>query len=206
MPMINRNAAVVMPIVLGLLLGGCPARDEPDEPWAEETETAPEAWELEREQDPELIPTPPETAPDEPPEVRPEELPPAERPAPPPTPAPDAMPPPPAREQPAPPQDPTPEPPAAAPPPTPGDHPGRVAFVAHNCQRCHSVSTAGIDAQITTGRVAGGDLSASAMDRDSVRAVILRQQEVDGRRHPGDVTLTEQELQTMVDWLVTQRR
>lgn len=99
-------------------------------------------------------------------------------------------------------------PPAAAPAPAPAAAPaaGREVFLEQNCQRCHAVSSAGIEARVTTGRTAGGDLSTSTMDRAALRAVTLREQEVDDRRHPGQFKGTPDELEAMVDWLIAQRR
>lgn len=101
-------------------------------------------------------------------------------------------------------------PPAAAPSPAPAPAAapaaGRQVFLDQNCQRCHAVSAAGIEARVTTGRTAGGDLSASTMDRAGLRAVTLREREVDGRQHPGQFKGTPGELEAMVDWLITQRR
>jgi hypothetical protein len=105
-------------------------------------------------------------------------------------------------------------PPAAAPSPAPTPAPtpaassaaGREVFLEQNCQRCHAVSTAGIEARVTTGRTAGGDLSASTMDRAGLRAVSLREREVDDRRHPGEFKGTAAQLEAMVDWLIAQRR
>jgi hypothetical protein len=99
-------------------------------------------------------------------------------------------------------------PPAAAPSPAPAaaSASGRELFLEQNCQRCHAVSAAGIEAKVTTGRTAGGDLSASTLDRAALSAVALREREVDDRRHPGQFKGTPDELETLVDWLITQRR
>jgi mono/diheme cytochrome c family protein len=98
--------------------------------------------------------------------------------------------------------------PAAAPSPAPAaaSASGRDVFLEQNCQRCHAVSAAGIEAKVTTGRTAGGDLSASTLDRAALRAVAQREREVDDRRHPGQFKGTPDELETLVDWLITQRR
>lgn len=208
----GKLGAATMVVALALTLAACPAREE--EPVVELEEAPPgeepaAAFEEEDAQDEDAAPAvPADAAPVAPipPEAAP---PPAPRPEPPPPAAPPAEEPPPPRPEPAPPPPPPapapPAPPPAAPPPPVADAAGRQVFLGQNCQRCHSVSTAGIEARITTGRTAGGDLSASTLDRDSLRAVALREREVDGRRHLGEFTGTAEELQVLVDWLMAQR-
>ncbi|HVS04175.1 MAG TPA: c-type cytochrome [Thermoanaerobaculia bacterium] len=96
--------------------------------------------------------------------------------------------------------------PAPAPQPAPAAAAGQQVFLAQTCQRCHSVSTAGIEARVTTGSSAGGDLSASTAAAAAVRAVIEREQEVAGRTHPKQFTGAPEELQALVEWLMAQRR
>jgi hypothetical protein len=77
--------------------------------------------------------------------------------------------------------------------------------VAQNCQRCHSVSAAGIEAKAKTGPTAGGDLSAIDLGRGEMRTVIADRQLAD-KRHPGRFTGSPGELDALIDWLVAQRR
>lgn len=95
----------------------------------------------------------------------------------------------------------------AAPTPAPAaaEPAGREIYLAQNCQRCHSVSTAGIEAKAKTGPTAGGDLSASDVDRAALRTVIADRQLAE-KRHPGRFTGSPGELDALIDWLLAQRR
>lgn len=155
--------------------------------------------------------TPPQQAPPEqaPPQTKPEAPPPpavAEKPpvkAPPEETAEAEVPAPPAPT--APPPAP---PPAPAPPPPAADveSAGKQVFLAQRCGTCHSVSTAGIQAKMTSGPTAGGDLAGigKRRGRASIQAILRHQEMIAGKKHRKLFTGSQRELDALVDWLLSQ--
>lgn len=100
-----------------------------------------------------------------------------------------------------------PVPPAPAPLPMAESHAaGRQVFLDQSCGTCHGVSTAGIEARVTSGPTAGGDLAGvgERRDRASLEAVLRQEETVDGKRHPKRFTGSQEELDALIDWLLAQ--
>jgi len=82
---------------------------------------------------------------------------------------------------------------------------GRQVFVAQSCGTCHSVSTADIEAKMSSdSRSFGGDLAETGLSREEICAIALQESEVDGRRHPKRFDGSDEELAALIDWLLAQ--
>lgn len=97
------------------------------------------------------------------------------------------------------------EAPVEAAPPMAASNEGRQVFVAQGCGTCHTVSTADIEAKVSSdSRTFGGDLAGTGRSREEIRAIALQKTEVDGRRHPKRFDGTDEELAILIDWLLAQ--
>lgn len=97
------------------------------------------------------------------------------------------------------------EAPEEAAPPVTASNEGRQVFVAQGCGTCHSVSTAGIEAKVSSdSRTFGGDLAGTGLGREELRAIAMQETEVDGRKHPKRFGGTDEELAVLIDWLLAQ--
>ena len=84
---------------------------------------------------------------------------------------------------------------------------GRKLFHNKKCGMCHSVSSAQIQAKITTGKSAGGDLSGVSAKHDSpwIAKFLRGKEKLDGQPHRTSFKGTDEELQALVDWLLEQK-
>jgi len=81
---------------------------------------------------------------------------------------------------------------------------GKALFEQHKCNLCHSVSAAEIEAKTSSDKMRGGDLSGYELgDKtlDDVAAYLRKEAELDGNKHKREFKGTDEELQTIVDWL-----
>ncbi len=81
--------------------------------------------------------------------------------------------------------------------------PGQQAFEAAKCNLCHSVEIAGIEAKTKSEKMKGPDLSADCeeLDVDWTFQYIKREVLKDDKKHKKEFKGTDEELQTIVDWL-----
>jgi mono/diheme cytochrome c family protein len=92
----------------------------------------------------------------------------------------------------------------------PGADPARAAgsgeeiFKAQTCDTCHSVSTAGIESKMKSGKMKGPDLAHVKRDAQWIRDFVTQVSDVDGRKHPKKFTGSEAELATLLEWLASQ--
>lgn len=103
---------------------------------------------------------------------------------------------------------------AEPPPPAPAPLPvaevaaaGKQVFLDQRCSTCHSVSTAGIEAKMTSGPTAGSDLAGvgERRDRAAIEAIVRQERTVgDGKKHPKGFTGSQEELEALLDWLAAQ--
>jgi cytochrome c peroxidase len=84
---------------------------------------------------------------------------------------------------------------------------GRRLFKSKNCIRCHSVSSANIETRSRRGKNKGGDLTGVVKKRNSrtVARFLLKKTKIKGKFHPNSFKGTDEELQTLVDWLLEQK-
>lgn len=83
---------------------------------------------------------------------------------------------------------------------------GKEVFLDQRCGTCHSVTTAGIEAKVASGPTAGGDLAGigARRDRVSIAAVLAQEETVDGKKHPKRFAGSQEELDALIDWLLSQ--
>ncbi|MEM9556903.1 MAG: c-type cytochrome [Acidobacteriota bacterium] len=80
--------------------------------------------------------------------------------------------------------------------------PGQVLFVAEKCNTCHGVAAVSIEAKIKSPRMAGPDLSGyTTDDPTTVIAYLRKEAELDGVMHKRETKASDEDLQTMLDWL-----
>jgi mono/diheme cytochrome c family protein len=84
---------------------------------------------------------------------------------------------------------------------------GRRLFQSKNCVRCHSVSSANIEARFSRGKLAGGDLTGAVKNSNSKRVTrfLRKKARIGGKLHPTSFKGTDEELQALVDWLLEQK-
>jgi len=83
---------------------------------------------------------------------------------------------------------------------------GASMFVSQKCQTCHSVSTAGIEAKVKKGPMAGPDLAVAAKRHDAewIQAFVKGKEQLDGKKHKKPFKGSDDDLKTVVDWLLSQ--
>ncbi len=87
------------------------------------------------------------------------------------------------------------------------DADGKSVFVNSNCGNCHSVSGAGIVAKMKSEKMRGPDLDGIGGKRDSVwlTGYLKTETDLEGRRHKVGFKGSDEELKTLVDWLLEQK-
>lgn len=84
---------------------------------------------------------------------------------------------------------------------------GKAIFMAQKCNLCHGVSAAGITQ--TSDKVKAPDLSGKVKAADAPKLIkFLRKLEPGGeknKKHPKEFKGTDEEIQAVLDWLVTQK-
>jgi cytochrome c2 len=82
---------------------------------------------------------------------------------------------------------------------------GKEVFLGQRCNTCHTVSTAGIEAKVKSGSTAGPDLAGvgGRRDRASIEAILHQEEPVNGKKHPKRFSGTQQELDALIDWLLS---
>lgn len=85
---------------------------------------------------------------------------------------------------------------------------GQRVLLDQGCNMCHSVKTAGIEAKVGSGKMAGPDLSGATerRQREWIAAFIKHERELDGKRHLKKFTGTDDELTALLDWLHKQEK
>jgi len=82
----------------------------------------------------------------------------------------------------------------------------KQVFLSQHCNTCHAVSTAGIEAKVKSGPTAGPDLAGvrERRDRGSIEAILHQEEAVDGKKHPKRFSGSQEELEALVGWLLSQ--
>lgn len=82
---------------------------------------------------------------------------------------------------------------------------GKALFTdAHKCSMCHAVPAEGIEAKTKSKTMKGGDLGGKIDAEFAEIAAYLRKEgEIDGKSHKKPFKGTDEELQTILDWLGT---
>jgi len=81
---------------------------------------------------------------------------------------------------------------------------GKELFVeTHKCNLCHGVLSANIAAKTKSDKMKGPDLSGYSTDAkfSAFAAYVRKEAELDGKSHKKPFKGTDEELQTILDWL-----
>ena len=80
---------------------------------------------------------------------------------------------------------------------------GKAAFTGAKCEMCHSVSAADIAAKVKSGKMKGPDLSGFKSDDMAATVAYIMQKAAGegGKKHLKGFKGTDEELQTILDWL-----
>jgi len=84
---------------------------------------------------------------------------------------------------------------------------GQAIFEAQKCNLCHSVPAAGIEAKTKSEKMKGADLLTvtEGMDAEWLKQYLKKEVELNGEEHKRPFKGTDEELQTLVDWLLEQK-
>jgi cytochrome c551/c552 len=84
---------------------------------------------------------------------------------------------------------------------------GKAIFVNKKCNLCHSVSTQGIEAKTTSEKLKGPDLVNLANKHKPkwIGRYLKKKVKMNGKFHKRSFKGTDEELQTLVDWLLEQK-
>jgi len=87
------------------------------------------------------------------------------------------------------------------------DPDGKKILEENKCDKCHSVSTVGIEAEKTTGKMAGGDLIdlGEKYEAEWISKYIKKEADKEGKSHKKEFKGSDEELQALVDWLLEQK-
>ena len=82
-------------------------------------------------------------------------------------------------------------------------HDAKTLFTeTHKCHTCHSVPAAEIESKVKKGLMKGPDLGGkSEHEFETIAAFVRKKSEIDGAQHKKEFKGTDEELQTIVDWL-----
>jgi mono/diheme cytochrome c family protein len=85
---------------------------------------------------------------------------------------------------------------------------GKQIFLGQKCNLCHSVSTAGIEAQTKSEALKGPDLVnvGERHDEEWIGQWLQRQVEMNGQKHKKMFSGSDEELDALVDWLLEQKK
>jgi mono/diheme cytochrome c family protein len=84
---------------------------------------------------------------------------------------------------------------------------GKQVFLDKNCNMCHAVSTADIEAKTRSQALLGPDLATEGreLSEERMTAYLKRETDLEGKRHPRAFTGTDEELNTIIAWIQTQQ-
>lgn len=73
----------------------------------------------------------------------------------------------------------------------------------HKCNMCHGVAAEDIEAKTTSDKMKGPDLSGYESDKEfaEIAAYARKEADLDGKQHKKEFKGTDEELQTILDWL-----
>jgi len=84
---------------------------------------------------------------------------------------------------------------------------GKAIFLAQKCNLCHTVSSAGIEAQTKSEALKGPDLVGvgDRHEKSWFPQWLHREAEMNGQKHKKKFTGSDEELKALVDWLLEQK-
>lgn len=84
------------------------------------------------------------------------------------------------------------------------DDTGKTTFVEQGCNKCHSVSSAGIEATIKSEKMQGPDLDGvgSRYDAELVGKYVRKEVQINDKDHKATWKGSDEELAAIVDWMM----
>ena len=83
---------------------------------------------------------------------------------------------------------------------------GKQIFMDQKCNMCHSVPTVGITATTKSEKMKGPDLVNIKQDAKTLTAFLKKTADIDGKKHPKEVKLSDQEINTLIGWILAQKK
>lgn len=83
---------------------------------------------------------------------------------------------------------------------------GKQIFLDQKCNMCHSVSTAGIAATTKSEKMKGPDLVNVKEDAKTLTAYLKKTGDLHGKKHVKEVKLSDPELNTLIGWILAQKK
>ena len=83
---------------------------------------------------------------------------------------------------------------------------GKMIFMAQKCNMCHSVPTAGVTATTKSEKMKGPDLVNLKHDAAAIEAYLKKAGKIEGKDHKVAWKGTDAELDTLVAWLLKQKK
>ena len=83
---------------------------------------------------------------------------------------------------------------------------GKALFLAQKCNMCHNVPVAGIERTTKSDKMAGPDLVNIKVDAATLAKVLRRQEDVHGKKHPKEFKGTDEELNAVITWILSQKK
>jgi cytochrome c551/c552 len=84
---------------------------------------------------------------------------------------------------------------------------GKAIFLAQKCNMCHSVPTVQIERTTKSEKIAGQDLMTHDMEKDQLVKFLKKEvKNNEDKMHTKEFKGTEEELNTLVDWLLQNKR
>jgi mono/diheme cytochrome c family protein len=82
---------------------------------------------------------------------------------------------------------------------------GKAVFLDKKCNKCHTVSSASIE---KTSKLKGPDLTTEAIkgDAKTLKGYLKKQDAINGKKHGTAFTGTEEELDTVIAWVLQQNK
>ncbi len=71
---------------------------------------------------------------------------------------------------------------------------------------CHNVPAAGIERTVKSEKMAGPDLVNVKADAATLGKVLRRQQDVNGKKHPKEVKGSDEEINSVITWILAQKK
>lgn len=83
---------------------------------------------------------------------------------------------------------------------------GKQIFLDQKCNMCHGVSTAQITATTKSEKMKGPDLVNVKEDAKTLTAYLKKTADLNGKKHAKEVKLSDPELNTLVTWILAQKK
>jgi mono/diheme cytochrome c family protein len=85
---------------------------------------------------------------------------------------------------------------------------GKAIFLAQKCNMCHGVAAAGIEATTKSEKMKGPALDglAAAKGAEWTTQYLKKEVDIEGKKHPKEAKISDDEMKALVDWLVAQKK